>query len=168
MKYSEKEKDEKLVDIENRISSEDSFSKEDMSFFKALMNDRITFYRAKVAELLIDATDEEGVDFLRELTRDKDYLVRTEACDSLGSFPTEENKKLLQAILLSDKDYLVRGYAVMSFGDICMELKQMEYGTKVLLDGLEREGSSFVKVNYYMYLYMFAPLYNFLAKRDAA
>lgn len=155
MKYSEKEKDKLLADIENRVVYEDSFSKEDLMFFKTLKNDRIPFYRIEVARLLIDATAKEGVDILRDLSKDKNYLVRAEACDSLGAFPSEENKKILQKILLLDKHYLVRGYALMSFGDICKKLKQEMYGKKILFNGLEKERSNFVKINYYTYLYMF-------------
>lgn len=155
LKYSEKEKDKMLTDIESRINNENSFTEEDILFFRELKNDRLTFYRIEVARLLIDATTKEGIDLLKELARDKNYLVRVEACDSLGSFATEENKKMLQEILLSDTHFLVRGYALMSFGDICKSLEQEVYGKEVLLYGLEKERSTFVKVNYYTYLYMF-------------
>lgn len=81
MKYKEKIK--VLARLDDK-AYEEEFDEDDYSILKELSYDKELTIRALVARILVDSSDEKGEEILLRLTNDKEWLVRADACDSLG------------------------------------------------------------------------------------
>lgn len=82
---------------------------------KEFAADSEDWVRSWAAQQLVDYDNEEAKDILLKLTRDKDYLVRTEAYDSLSAFACDEVAQVLKRAITHEKSGLARGFAIMSW-----------------------------------------------------
>lgn len=73
--------------------------------------------RITTAEVLALFPSDFSKKLLLKLVDDKNYLVRTNACDSI-SFCGDKNALLKLIKKLKDRHYLVRGYAALSLADV--------------------------------------------------
>ena len=80
--------------------------------------------RMKVAEILIISKTKKSKKILLDLTNDKNYLVRANACESLSIFSDKETLMLLINVARRDKSCIVRAYAVLSARDIALNLDE--------------------------------------------
>lgn len=78
--------------------------------------------RSFVAELLVLANSDRAEKVLIKLCKDKDELVRINACDSLSAFATKETYKQLLKCILNDESLLVKKYALLSLIDVMKEI----------------------------------------------
>ena len=95
MKYKEKIK--VLARLDDK-AYEEEFDEDDYSILKELSYDKELTIRALVARILVDSSDEKGEEILLRLTNDKEWLVRTEACDSLGISESVTTYNILKKI----------------------------------------------------------------------
>lgn len=105
------------------------------------------------AVLLSPNYSPEAEQTLLALLKDKDYLVRTNACDSLGE---SSNKEIIPILLgcLSDKSELVRGYAALSVADIALSTGSKAGDIiKSLENAINNEKKKWTSVCYYEALY---------------
>lgn len=79
---------------------------------------KMPILEAVVAETLVESSDEKGEQILLRLTKDHDWLVRTDACDSLCISESVDTYNLLKEIAKKDTSGLVRGYAILSLENI--------------------------------------------------
>ena len=84
--------------------------------------DNANWIRSWAAQQLVDYNNEEAKNILLHLTRDRDYLVRTEAYDSLSAFPYEDIAQVLKQAITHEKSGLARGYAIMSWAVVIYEM----------------------------------------------
>ena len=106
------------------LKNKKSLLQQDIGTLTVLSKDKDPEIRAYVAETLIYAENDERVlSILTELCKDSNVLVRVNACDTIGSFPTKEAEQcLLQVIENSKESHLVREYALMSYADISAKM----------------------------------------------
>ena len=71
-----------------------------------------------IAQILVKSCTEESIKILITLSSNTDYLVRANACDSLGIFADDETLEWLMRIAQKDERDLVRSYALLSAADI--------------------------------------------------
>lgn len=74
--------------------------------------------RQSIAESLINADPEEAWPLLQQLAEDDDWLVRTEACQSMGESDSESAAELLLDRIRRDPVETVQVYAVLALGEI--------------------------------------------------
>ncbi len=151
--FSESEKFELLAQIEANISSCEEFSDFELETLEILSKDSDAFLRSEVASLLVDFTESRGENILIQLTKDRDSLVRTEACDSLSSSCSKETFNLLMRMAKFDGNGMVRGYAVFSLGSIALKLGLAKEATNFLEERLKKEKVVFTKININRVLY---------------
>lgn len=122
----------------------------DVQTVARLLPDCDSDLRQSIAERLIDAGPDEAWPLLRTLAEDEDWLVRAEACQSLGENHGPEALALLERICQGDEDEIVRAYAIQSLGAalkagretgrgvaLLRELKRGEPGARVQMAILE-------------------------------
>ena len=109
--------------------------------------------RASVARILVNSNSKEGEEILSRLARDKDSLVREEACDSLCISKSVTTYELLKKIAEKDKNGKVRGYAIMSLGEIADRIHMQKDLEKFLDNKLINEEILFTKICIYAVLY---------------
>lgn len=148
-------KEEILKNIEDNISNTLKFSKEELEILNMYSEDSDEFIRCKVAEILIDFTNEQGENILKKLVKDKSSVVRIEACDSLSPSSSFETVELLKEVIESDKNGLVRGYAINSLGEIAVRLNIIDEIDVFLKKYLVKERVIVAKINLYKVLYSF-------------
>ena len=98
--------------------------------------------RQRIAESLINAPPAEAWPLLQRLAGDGEWLVRAEACQSLGANDGREAEELLLDRALHDPEELVRVYAVLSLGEL-LERRPPEGRGRILealraLEGTEK------------------------------
>ncbi len=74
--------------------------------------------RQRIAESLINADPEEAWPLLKRLSDDGEWLVRTEACQTLGDNDGEAAAELLLDRAAHDPEELVQVYALHSLGEL--------------------------------------------------
>lgn len=89
---------------------------------KEFASDREAWIRSWAAVQLVNYDSEQAKEILLHLTKDKDYLVRTEAYDSLSAFPYEDVAQVLKCAITRERSGLARGYAIMSWAVILYEM----------------------------------------------
>lgn len=145
------EKIEILEELE--ISNDISNSK--FEILDYLSNDEDYEVRAKVAEVLVQTNDAKTENILIKLLRDKDELVRVNACDSLSNTNSYEVIYYLKDRILKDNSSLVKGYAILSLVDIVIKLNYDFLEIKVFLENiLKIQKVKWVKIHIYKALYM--------------
>lgn len=146
--------DEKL-DIIEALGNSDVFTEYNLELLRYFSQDEEGEVRVKVAEILVFSSSSYTEEILINLLKDKDELVRVNACDSLSVSRSCEVINLLKDRILMDKSSLVRGYAALSIGDIVKntscDIKELElFFRKVLV----KEKVNWVKINFYKVLYI--------------
>ncbi len=150
MKY--KEKISLLLDLEEK-SYEEELDERDYSILNELSYDKDVFIRDRVAEILVESSDEKGEEILLRLTNDNDWLVRADACDSLCISESVTTYNLLKKIAKKDTSGYVRGYAILSLGDIADNFNKEDELIEFLEDRLKHEKVQFTKITIYNVLY---------------
>lgn len=150
MNYIEKVK---LLKYIEKKAYEQDIDESELNILSELSYDKDVGIRAVVAEILVESSDEKGEQILLRLTKDHDWLVRAEACDSLCISESVTTYNLLKNIAKKDTSGCVRGYAIMSLGDIARRI-HMENELIEFLEGkLTNEKVQFTKINIYTVLY---------------
>ncbi len=146
--------DEKL-DIIRKIESRDILEEEGLNILRALIKDEIDEIRWTIAETLVTFEPNETIkDLLKSLSLDRNYLVRTNACDSMCIFNEIDIIYWLEQIIKKDRSELVRGYAALSISDISHNMGLKNDGSVELLkQKLKTEKSEWTKINYYSSLF---------------
>ncbi|URZ15670.1 HEAT repeat domain-containing protein [Clostridium felsineum] len=157
-------------DLEIKLEGKSSFEKIDMieqlegsihftpkiyKFLEYLSEDDEYEVRVKVAEILVLSNDVEGDNILIKLLKDKEELVRVNACDSLCTSFSKDVIYHLKDKLLKDKSNLVKGYAILSLVDIFTRQdsnlgEHIEFFKQVL----KKQETQWVRINIYKALYM--------------
>lgn len=78
--------------------------------------------------------DEKAEQILLRLTKDKKWLVRADACDSLCISKSVETYNLLESMAKKDTSGCVREYAVLSLGEIANRIHRKSELTKIVDD----------------------------------
>jgi len=78
--------------------------------------------RANVAKALVNADPSKAENILLAMLNDKDYLVRTDVCDSLCFNSNPQVLEMLKKVAVKDKVGLVRHYAILTIGDIVLNI----------------------------------------------
>lgn len=145
--------DDKL-DIIEAIASKKTFNENDIKVLDSFSHDRNSEVRARVAEILVLSNSVRTEEILVRLLKDKNVLVRTNACDSLCYSKSLEVFNLLKGIIYTDKSSLVKGYAILSMADIANNIKyNIKEFSCFLRCILKKEKVSRVKINIYTVLY---------------
>lgn len=150
MKY--KEKISLLLDLEEK-SYEEELDERDYSILDKLSYDKDVFIRDRVAEILVESSDEKGEEILLRLTNDNDWLVRADACDSLCISESVTTYNLLKKMAKKDTSGYVRGYAILSLGNMADKINKEDELLEYLEDRLKHEKVQFTKINIYAVLY---------------
>ena len=150
MNYREKVK---LLKRLEEKAYEEELDESELSILSELSYDKDVDIRAVVAEILVESSDEKGEQILLRLTKDHDWLVRAEACDSLCISESVETYNLLKNIARKDRSGYVRGYAIMSLGDIASRIYMENELIPFLEDKLINEKVQFTKISIYTVLY---------------
>ena len=145
MDYDEKYKI--LERIEKNLANATDFTKEELDILEVFSKDSDEDIRSDVAKLLVNFTDKRGEGILLELAKDTDYLVCTEACDSLSQSSSYSTQKFLMKIVSEDNDKLLKGYAINSIGEISIKLNNSEEIIDYLEGILKDEEVVFIKIN---------------------
>ncbi|AAK79043.1 HEAT repeat domain-containing protein [Clostridium acetobutylicum] len=85
------------------------FTKDMYKFLDYLSEDEEYEVRVKVSEILVLSNDVEGDNILIKLLKDKEELVRVNACDSLCNSSSNDVIYHLKDRILKDKSSLVKG-----------------------------------------------------------
>ena len=143
----------KKLDIIETISSLKSFTDGEISILDKLSRDEESEIRARVAEVLVISFDVSSEEILIRLLKDKDEIVRVNACDTLGCSKSPEILNLLKERVVKDKSSLVRGYASLSIADIGNRINLGNNLINFFYDVLKKEKVNWVKINIYRSMY---------------
>ena len=154
-----KEKNQKSFEQPSIILDEleplNEFDDNHMSTILALATNEDSEIRSRVAEILIFAEPEKAEKILLLLSDDRDKLVRTNACDSLGICNSEQVLFALFKKAKKDSYFLVRGYAVLSIADVA---KNGDFDSSIIYKNLknifDKEKKSWVKICYFRSFYI--------------
>ncbi|MCL2048654.1 MAG: HEAT repeat domain-containing protein [Defluviitaleaceae bacterium] len=136
------------LEILERIEADTISTTESLSILESYANDEDSYIRSVAAKILIDFADmEQGERLLRILINDSDYLVRTEAADSLSCSNSMEVVDLLKKHAKTDKTGMVRGYAIVSLGDIAQRLGIQKDISEFLTPLIHKETVIFTQIN---------------------
>jgi len=149
----ESEIEQILNRIDENIINSDQFSNEELKWLEDFSIHKEEAIRARVAVILASFTEKTGENILINLTRDKDFLVRVEACDSLSHSESLSTYKILKRVASQDKNGMVRGYAISSFSEISKTLNRNIETSRFMMQRLEKEKVIFVRINIYKVLY---------------
>jgi len=114
---------EQALERLDTIRDKDAFDDTDIDALKDLSEHHESEVRYFVAEALIGIKHPQAEGILIALLSDKNYLVRTNACDSLCTSRNSQTIEFLKKVIVKDKSGLVRHYAVLSIGDIAVSIK---------------------------------------------
>lgn len=142
-----------LIEIDESIPNSSEFSNEELKFLEEISIHQAHDIRFRVAEILASFTEKRGEDILLRLAKDKDSLVRVEACDSLSNSKSSSTFEFLKRIIKKDRNGMVRGYAISSLTEISKESHKNSETVKFLLEVLKNEKIIFSKINIYKALY---------------
>lgn len=145
--------DQKLDLIED-IKNDDHIGNYELGILNTLSYDQDDEVRSSVAEI-IDFDSALAQEILFRLADDEDYLVRTNACDSLRNNKSPSALEVLKTKVIKDKSSLVRGYAALSMADIIVnnDYKKQEF-IGFFSDRLKKEKIVWVKICIYRSLYL--------------
>lgn len=131
-----------------------SVSKDDLEKLELLALHKNKEVRNRTAIVLGLINNKKSEDILLRLLKDKDYLVRANACDSLSNSHDESIIPILFKYI-NDPSELVRGYAILCITDI---VNSIGLSSKDIIDKLEdmmkKEKKEWVLLAYYRALYM--------------
>ncbi len=147
-----KEKDKMLRYLEEK-SYEEDLDEKDFGILNQLSYDKDVYIRAVVAAVLVESKDDIGEEILLRLTKDHDWLVRADACDSLCISKSPTTYQLLKKIAREDTSSLVRGYAIISLKDIAIRIHKEKEAIEFLKSRLTNEKAEFTRINIYSELY---------------
>lgn len=102
----------------NDLSNVTSFNDSEWNEIQLLSVDTDNEIRKQTAELLGFHHCKKSEDILVSMLNDVDFLVRTEACDSLYFSINEQIPKILLELYVNESYDLVKGYALLTSGDI--------------------------------------------------
>lgn len=142
-----------LDEIDANISHSSQFTDVELSYLEIFATHKEDYTRSRVAAVLADFTEQRGENLLLRLAKDKDSLVRTEACDSLQYSQSASTYEFLRKRAKRDKNSMVRGYAVSSFTEISKGLHVNTKTKEFLLELQATEKDVFTKINIYKALY---------------
>jgi len=127
----------------------------ELGILKELSYDKDDEVRNGVAEIITDSDSALAQEILFRLMDDKDYLVRTNACDSLRTSKSPIALEVLKTKALKDSSSLVRGYATLSIADIIVNngFDKQEF-IELFSDRLKKEKIMWVKICIYRSLYL--------------
>lgn len=149
----EEEINQILDEIDENICNSDEFSNEELKQLEHFSTHKAEDIRARVAIILASFTEKQGENLLINLAKDKDSLVRVEACDSLSHSESFGTYKTLKRIASQDKNGMVRGYAISSLSEISKILDRNLETSKFMMERLEKEKVVFTRINIYKALY---------------
>ena len=149
---NDKEKDRFLFDLLDK-SYERGVDENELNILEKLSYDEEDFFRGIVAKILVNSETEKSEEILIRLAKDKNSLVRTEACDSLCISKSVTTYEMLKHIALKDRIGMVRAYAIMSLGDIAYEVDKEDELIEFLEEILVNETVVLTKINIYTVLY---------------
>lgn len=142
-----------LDNIDKNIPLSDEFSDYELTQLELFSKHEKEEIRSRVGILLANFTEERGEKILINLTKDKDSLVRAEACDSLSQSQSFGTYELLKKIATQDDDSMVRGYAISSLSKIALAINKKVEVTAFLTRRLAEERIEFTRINIYKVLY---------------
>lgn len=144
--------DEKL-DMLNQINH---FTDKDLKIIELLAKDKASEIRQKISQILVFSKSLLAEELLLTLTKDKDSLVRVNACDSLCNSRSIRVMKSLMERVQRDRNILVKGYATLSIVDVALNINYDFYELSSFFENAVRKSkSSWLKVHYYYALYIF-------------
>ena len=106
----------------NELASKDILNDYELEYMEKYSKNDDYEIRMNVAEILVISKTKKSKKILIDLTNDKNYLVRANACESLSIFNDKETLMLLINIMKRDKSRIVRAYAILSARDIALSL----------------------------------------------
>lgn len=131
------------------------FTKDMYKFLDYLSEDEEYEVRVKVSEILVLSNDVEGDNILIKLLKDKEELVRVNACDSLCNSSSNDVIYHLKDRILKDKSSLVKGQAILSLVDIFVTLNNnLSEHIEFLKHILKKQNTQWVRINIYKALYI--------------
>lgn len=141
----------KIEEIENK----DTITKEDFIFLETMSDDEDGDIRCTTAEVLFYFYNQDVERIMLKLLKDSDELVRVSACEALGQSKNMQVAEILKKYV-SDGYPLIRGYAISSIAkiNINMDIVGDSEIVDFLKESLETECDDWVKVNYYVALYI--------------
>jgi HEAT repeat protein len=130
------------------LHTKGTLSENDLAQLKIMLVSPDAETRCLVAEVLVNGKGDQVENLLLGVLDDSDYLVRTNACDSLCGSKSPIVLDKLRKKLKRDTSALVRSYAALSIGDIA---QQADMNTKELHEFLKaclaREESRSVQIS---------------------
>lgn len=148
-----KEKFEMLKKIEDNVEFNDRFSDEEFSILELFSKEKDFIIRSEVARILVNSTCERDENILLKLSKDKNSLVRAEACDSLSISRSKNAAKVLVNTLKKDQSGMVRAYAIHSLGSISKKLHNEGDIKNLIKKILKKEKSNLAKISAFKVLY---------------
>ncbi|CAM3583493.1 MULTISPECIES: HEAT repeat domain-containing protein [Saccharibacillus] len=126
----------------------------DYNFLEKSSRDSDEFVRMEAAVALGFHYNVRAEGMLIRLADDSDWLVRTEACDSLGRGESEAVLSVLERKIRQDRSALVRAYAIHSYGDAAEALRCDPEDVAAFLESrLPREKSHWTRLALFKVLY---------------
>ena len=128
---------------------------QDIEALFALSKDNDSEIRARVAECLVFAKKDNRItNILINLCKDKDILVRANACDTMGNFADSNIKKCLLSIINNRNErILVKKFALLSYADICVQERKKD-GKSLFMEQMHTSRSIPLQVACLYGLYM--------------
>ena len=113
----------------NNMLNQDELTEEDVSSLSEWYLSPDDEIRILVAQVSVLSNSPAIQKILLILSKDSNYLVRANACDSLCIFPNETVLHILKKISRTDKSNLVKSYAILSILEIMQQLdkKKVDY-----------------------------------------
>lgn len=140
-----------LKEMDNKIK----FSDSEIKIIESLSDDSDVDIRYEVAQNLVFVDSEISDSILLKLLKDKDLMVRVNACDSLCNSKSIKVFEILKT-MVNDKSALMRGYTVTSLADITKNIYvNIDEITLFLKKSFTNENSEWVKISYYYAFYCF-------------
>jgi len=142
-----------LDEIDENIPDSSEFTATELDYLEKFSIHEADYIRSRVAVILADFSEQRGENILLKLAKDKDPLVRVEACDSLSYSETSSTYEFLKKTAKQDKNSMVRGYAISSLAEISKILHKNSETKEFLIEILGNEKVIFTKINIYKALY---------------
>ncbi len=141
---------------------------------QSLASDRSRFVKGWVAKLLVGFETEASKHILIKLTQDKNFLVRTEAYDSLCIFAADDVAQFLKTAVEKETSAMARSYAILSWTDVKVALSNVSKEDVFFLEAHSKreQRSAFCRLHCYCGLYRFGdktilePILSFLKHRN--
>lgn len=147
---------EEKINLLNEYDNIPVLTDEHFSILNEFSYDKDSNVRSIVASLLVDFINERSKDILLRLAQDEDYLVRTEAYDSLAVFPFTDVASFLESAMKTEGNNIARSYAILSWTDVSLSL---HHDMSESIDSLKKlkhnEISTHCNLSYCYALYMF-------------